>query len=138
MTNTTVIQVRTEGRRAFIDITRRVAEAVEKAAVRSGIVTVYVPHTTAGVTVNENADPSVVADILRRLEELAPDDGPWTHLEGNSPAHVMAALVGCSVTVPVVEGRPALGRWQGIFLAEFDGPRTRQVLVTVLGQTRDR
>ena len=93
---------------------------------------VYVPHTTAGVTINEDADPSVRADLEMALERLVPGDLPFTHLEGNSDAHTKASLMGSSVTVPVVAGALQLGTWQGIYFAEFDGPRRRRVLVTFL------
>jgi secondary thiamine-phosphate synthase enzyme len=95
-------------------------------------VVVYVPHTTAGVTINENADPSVRADIVMALERLVPRDLPFAHLEGNADAHVKASLMGSSVTIPVQDGRLRLGTWQGIYFAEFDGPRRRRVLVSVL------
>ncbi|HCJ10908.1 MAG TPA: hypothetical protein DHW14_07070 [Clostridiales bacterium] len=133
MVNPVEFEVRTRARRQFVDITPQVVEKVQASGVRSGVCVVYIRHTTAGVTVNENADPTVASDILRRLEVLAPDDAGYAHLEGNSPAHVMATLVGSSATIPVVDGRLALGRWQGVFLAEFDGPRTRKVSVTVVG-----
>ncbi|MEW6031851.1 MAG: secondary thiamine-phosphate synthase enzyme YjbQ [Bacillota bacterium] len=126
--------VRTGKRRAFVDITPQVSEAVRVSGIETGVCHVFVQHTTAGVTVNENADPSVALDILRRLETLAPDDAPYTHGEGNSPAHVMASLVGSSAILPVTGGSLALGRWQGVFLAEFDGPRPRRVRVTVSGE----
>ncbi|HCW51907.1 MAG TPA: hypothetical protein DGR79_07600 [Clostridiales bacterium] len=131
--NPVEFEVRTRARRQFVDITPQVIEKVQASGVRSGLCVVYVRHTTAGVTVNENADPTVASDILRRLEALAPDDAGYAHLEGNSPAHIMATLVGSSATIPVVDGRLALGRWQGVFLTEFDGPRTRKVSVTVVG-----
>jgi secondary thiamine-phosphate synthase enzyme len=90
------------------------------------------PHTTAGITINENADPDVVRDILMGLERLFPREGGWRHSEGNSDAHLKTALVGSSATLPIENGRVALGTWQAIYLAEFDGPRTRKVIVTVL------
>ena len=94
---------------------------------------VYVPHTTAGVAINEGADPSVAVDIVRALERAVPDDQPFEHAEGNSPAHVMSTLVGSSVLVAVEDGRLALGRWQSIFFCEFDGPRSREVWLRKLG-----
>ena len=97
-----------------------------------GAAVVYVPHTTAGVTINENVDPSVRADLEMALERLVPSDLPFTHLEGNSDAHTKASLMGSSATIPLAGGRLQLGTWQGIYLAEFDGPRTRRVLVSVL------
>jgi secondary thiamine-phosphate synthase enzyme len=92
----------------------------------------HVPHTTAGVTINEGDDPAVARDILARLEELAPDSADYEHAEGNSPAHVMASLIGSSALVAVEHGKLRLGRWQSIFLCEFDGPRTRKVWLTAL------
>ena len=93
---------------------------------------VYVPHTTAGVTINENADPSVVTDILAGLEQMAPRDSDYRHREGNADSHIKATLTGFSQTIPVRDGRLVLGTWQGIYFCEFDGPRTRTVLVSVL------
>ena len=116
----------------FIDITGLVAAAVEAAAVRQGLCQVYVPHTTAAVTINENADPDVVRDMLAALAEMVPRL-PYRHGEGNSPAHVKSSLLGCSVTVPIVEGRLRLGTWQGIYFCEFDGPRRRKFVVNIVG-----
>ena len=131
---TTRFDVRTPARNAMIDITAQVARAVEDSRAREGTVTVYVPHTTAGVTINENADPDVIHDILGALDKAIPwREDFYQHNEGNSAAHVKSSLVGCSTTVPIIDGRLALGTWQSIFFCEFDGPRTRQVLVTVQG-----
>lgn len=124
------LDVRTSDRVAFVDITRDVAGLVRDAG--DGAALVYVPHTTAGVTINEDADPSVRADLAMALERLVPRDLPFAHLEGNSDAHTKASLVGSSVLVPVVRGALQLGTWQGIYFAEFDGPRRRRVLVTFL------
>jgi secondary thiamine-phosphate synthase enzyme len=126
------IDVRTERRAQFLDITDRVARVVRDARVSEGVCVVYVPHTTAGATINENADPSVVRDILAHLEKLIPEAGGYTHAEGNSDSHIKASLMGPSVTVPVSGGRLALGTWQGIYFCEFDGPRSRRCLVTVV------
>jgi secondary thiamine-phosphate synthase enzyme len=125
------IQLNSTRRCELIDITARVAEAVAEAGERDGCCTVYCPHTTGAVTVNEGADPDVAADILGRLERLAPPDAGYRHAEGNSDAHVKAALVGPSVTIPVENGRLTLGTWQKVFFCEFDGPRTRKVLIAV-------
>ena len=122
--------VETRQRVSFVDITRDVTALVRDAG--DGAVVVYVPHTTAGVTINEDADPSVRADLAMALERLVPHDLPFTHLEGNSDAHTKASLMGSSVTVPMVGGALQLGTWQGIYFAEFDGPRHRRVLVTFL------
>ncbi len=122
--------VETRQRVSFVDITRDVTALVRDAG--DGAAVVYVPHTTAGVTINEDADPSVRADLAMALERLVPHDLPFTHLEGNSDAHTKASLMGSSVTVPMVGGALQLGTWQGIYFAEFDGPRHRRVLVTFL------
>ena len=126
------LEIQTPRRVAFVDITGDVSDAVRALGAADGAVVVYVPHTTAGVTINENADPSVRADLEMALERLAPADLPYTHLEGNSDAHLKAALMGSSVTVPVAGGRLQLGTWQGVYFAEFDGPRRRRVLVSVV------
>jgi secondary thiamine-phosphate synthase enzyme len=126
------IQIRTSAKTDLIDITRSVEEAVRKSGVKDGICWVYVPHTTAAVTINENADPSVSKDILMELNKIVPFQDRYQHLEGNSPAHIKASLIGSSVTVFVQSGRLVLGTWQGIFFCEFDGPRNRQVFVKVL------
>ena len=128
------IGVKTRARTELIDITSHVRQAVASAGIDEGICVVYVPHTTAGVTINENADPSVREDILMALERVVPDSLPYTHGEGNSPAHVKSSLVGSSVHVIIESGQLALGTWQGIFFCEFDGPRNRKVWVNVLPQ----
>jgi secondary thiamine-phosphate synthase enzyme len=125
----TRIDLSTRTRTQLIDITGAVAIEREKARVENGTCTVYVPHTTAGVTINENADPDVSRDILAGLARLVPATGDYRHAEGNSDAHIKASLVGSSVTVPVIDGRLALGTWQAIYFCEFDGPRNRHVLV---------
>ncbi|MDY6912998.1 MAG: secondary thiamine-phosphate synthase enzyme YjbQ [Planctomycetota bacterium] len=131
---TTVFDVKTHNRDEMIDITVRVQEAVTDSAVRDGVVTVYVPHTTAGVTINENADPDVVHDVLAALDKAVPwRQGFYRHGEGNSAAHTKSSMVGCSAAVPVRGGRMTLGTWQAIFFCEFDGPRTRRVVVAVTG-----
>jgi len=122
--------VRTSKRTEFIDITSEVQGAVSAIGVEEGVCIVFVPHTTAGVTVNENADPSVTRDILKELNKIVPFEDGYTHGEGNSAAHIKSSLVGCSSTILVRGGRLALGTWQGIYFCEFDGPRSRQVWVT--------
>ena len=121
--------VRTRSRTQLIDITAEVQRIIADEKSASGICIVYVPHTTAGVTINENADPSVRRDILSELNRLIPLDGNYTHTEGNSDAHIKASLIGSSVTVLVEGGRLQLGTWQGIFFCEFDGPRRRRVWI---------
>jgi secondary thiamine-phosphate synthase enzyme len=123
--------VRTSKREEFVDITSRVVEALGQGAC-AGLCQVFVPHTTASVTINENADPSVVRDLLAKLRQLAPRDDGYEHSEGNSDGHLKASLMGSSVLVPVAGGRLALGAWQGIYLCEFDGPRSRQVHVQLI------
>ena len=124
-----ILEVKTQSKEELVDITGRVGEEISSSGIQSGICTVYVPHTTAGVTINENADPSVKEDILMALRKVVPDTLPYTHSEGNSPAHVKASLIGSSVHILIDKGQPALGTWQGIFFCEFDGPRTRRVLI---------
>jgi len=126
------IEITTRARSEAVDITSRVQEAVSRAGISDGVAVVYSPHTTAGVTVNEHADPDVMADVMATLERLVPRRGPYAHTEGNSDAHVKASLVGASVCVPVAQGRLALGTWQGVFFCEFDGPRRRRALVQIL------
>jgi len=122
----------TERRVSFVDITRRLAAVVAELELAEGVLVAYVPHTTAGITINENADPSVRADLTMALDRLVPDTLPFTHAEGNSDAHVKASLMGSSVTIPVADGRLQLGTWQGVYFAEFDGPRRRRVCVSAL------
>ncbi|MCX8033579.1 MAG: secondary thiamine-phosphate synthase enzyme YjbQ [Thermoleophilia bacterium] len=127
------LTVRSPSREALVDITSLVQSAIAKSApTLSGIALVFVPHTTAGVTINEGADPSVQADILATLSRLIPKDWGYRHHEGNSDAHVKTSLIGNQILVPVDQGRLQLGTWQSIFLAEFDGPRTRRVWVTLI------
>ena len=126
--------VRTTRRTELIDITGQVEKALREAGLKEGLCTVFVPHTTAAVTINENADPSVPRDILKILDSVIPFDSPeYRHSEGNSAAHIKSSLVGCSQSVLVEQGNLQLGVWQGIFFAEFDGPRTRKVWVSFTG-----
>jgi len=128
------LEIRTKHSCEMIAVTARVGEVVRESGVREGCVIVYVPHTTAGVTINENADPDVAHDMLAQLGEIAPQRQPfYRHAEGNSAAHVKATLVGSSVTVLVDDGRLVLGTWQGIYFCEFDGPRMRKMHVRVNG-----
>jgi len=124
--------VSTHRRCEFVDITERVQKLVTQAAVAEGLCVVFVPHTTAAVTLNEHADPDVVRDLVADLAARVPHQGDYRHAEGNSDSHIKASLLGNSQTVPISGGRLALGRWQGIFLCEFDGPRTRNVQVQLL------
>jgi secondary thiamine-phosphate synthase enzyme len=129
------LTVTTERRTQLVDITRQVRDAVEGDGADGSAVLVYVPHTTAGVTINEHADPAVARDFEAALERIVAEDWPWQHIEEgeeNAPTHIRAAFMGSDVLVPVREGTLALGTWQGIFLCEFDGPRDRSVYVTTL------
>ena len=125
-------EVSTGSRTEMIDITSRVQEAVRESGVEDGICCVYVPHTTAGVTINENADPSVTRDILMELNKKIPFENGYAHTEGNSAAHIKASLMGSSLAAPVAGGTLQLGTWQGIYFCEFDGSRRRRVVVTVI------
>jgi secondary thiamine-phosphate synthase enzyme len=127
----TKFEVSTRRRAQLVDITERVAGAVARSGVTDGVCHVYVPHTTAGVTINEGADPDVARDIEARLEALVPKDAGYDHAEGNSDSHIKTVLVGPSCAAPVRAGKLALGTWQAIFLCEWDGPRTRRVEVGV-------
>ena len=119
-------------REGFINITASVRQIVKSSNVQQGICQVFIPHTTAGVTINENADPDVVIDMLAALEKMVPDLS-YRHGEGNSPAHVKSSLMGCSITLPVENSNLILGTWQGVYFCEFDGPRQRSVCVQVVG-----
>jgi len=125
-------EISTRVKEEFIDLTSKVSKIIEDSVIRTGICTVFVPHTTAGVTINENADPSVQSDILNTLKTMVPDTLPYTHMEGNSPAHVKASLMGSSVQIMINNGRLVLGTWQGIYFCEFDGPRTRKVYISAV------
>ena len=128
------LRVQTKSKTELVDITQGVQRLVTESGVRSGICHVYVPHTTSGITINENTDPNVGRDILKELNKVIPFDDNYGHSEGNSAAHIKSTLVGVSKSVIVEEGRLALGTWQAIFYCEFDGPRDRRVYVKV---TRD-
>lgn len=126
--------VKTAHRDQMIEVTREVRRIVDESRVQNGQVIVYIPHTTAGVTINENADPDVVHDFLKQLDEMVPWRQPfYRHGEGNSASHVKASMMGSSATVLIEDGRMVLGTWQGIWFCEFDGPRTRNVHVQVVG-----
>jgi len=126
-------QVKTRQRDQFVEITDEVGQAVVRSQVRSGSVLVYLPTTTAGVTINENADPDVIHDMLLTLARLVPKDAPgYRHAEGNSDSHVKASMMGSSCRVLIAEGKLVLGTWQGIYLCEFDGPRTRRLHLKIV------
>jgi len=124
--------VKTSERSEMIDITGRVQQAVQEQRLEDGIVVVFVPHTTAGITINENADPDVERDMLKEMNKVIPFEDGYRHAEGNSAAHIKASLFGSSVQVIVEGGRMQLGTWQGIFFCEFDGPRQRKVWISTL------
>ena len=130
------LTVMTRGRQRLEDVTRLLNEAIARSGVVDGLCHLFVPHTTAGILINENDDPAVLRDILERLEALVPQEGRYHHLEGNAHAHIKTSIVGNSLALPVIDGRLALGRWQGIFMAEFDGPRDRTLVVTVVPVAR--
>jgi secondary thiamine-phosphate synthase enzyme len=125
------ISVQSGSRAELIKLDAQVENAIEESGVKDGVCHVYVPHTTAGVTINEGADPDVPRDILAKLAELVPHRGSYAHAEGNADSHIKATLVGASAMVLVKGGKPVLGTWQSIFLCEFDGPRRRRVLLRV-------
>jgi secondary thiamine-phosphate synthase enzyme len=127
------ISISTRDRVEFQDVTGRVAEIVRSSGVQSGLCHVFVPHTTAAVMINEHADPDVVEDIAAKLDALAPRHDKYRHMEGNSPAHIKASLIGSSEVVFIEDGRLVLGTWQGIFFCEFDGPRQRSLMVKLVG-----
>ncbi len=128
------IEVRSRQRTEFIDITEGVQNAVTEAGVKSGICYIFVPHTTAAVTINEGADPSVQHDIQQALSRLVPHDLSYAHREGNADAHIKATLVGLSQAVPVEAGKLVLGTWQAIYFCEFDGPRHRRVALKLISE----
>ena len=127
----TTLEVRTGSKTELIDLTARVQKVVSESGVSEGLCHVFVPHTTAGVTINENADPSVKADILMVLNKIISDKEPYRHSEGNSPAHIKATLTGPQLTVFLSGGRLVLGTWQAIYFCEFDGPRNRKVHIKI-------
>lgn len=129
------LNIQTPSQTSFVEITGRVQDALSDEQFEDGIIVVYVPHTTSGITINENADPNVVRDFLMDLDRLIPQSQPYyRHYEGNSAAHLKASLMGSSVTVIVEKGKMCLGTWQGIYLCEFDGPRNRRVMIKLLEQ----
>ena len=121
------------GKEGFIDITDKVRDAVRQSGVFDGMATVYCPHTTAAITINENADPDVKTDLISGFNKVFPDFESFRHAEGNSDAHIKSSVVGASETIIVTGGRPLLGTWQGVYFCEFDGPRNRKFYVKVMG-----
>ena len=126
------IDIKTVSRVEFQEITQKVKDTVGASGVQSGVCYLFVSHTTAGVTVNEHADPSVAEDIMAQLETMAPQNGNYRHMEGNAPAHIKASLMGSSESLLIEDGKIVLGTWQGIFFCEFDGPRNRTLLIKIM------
>lgn len=132
------IEVNTRSRTQALDVTRAVQDIISRANFKDGLAIVCSSHTTAGLTINENADPDVMADFLESLDRLVPRNGPYAHSEGNSDAHVKSSLIGHSVSVPVESGKLKFGTWQGIYFCEFDGPRRRRLFVQLLSSLSPR
>ncbi|MBH31057.1 MAG: hypothetical protein CMG71_03580 [Candidatus Marinimicrobia bacterium] len=125
------LSFKTAERVDIVDITDLVIQEVAKTSINSGVVNLYVPHTTCGVTINESADPDVVRDMKMHLAKMVPQDGGFRHYEGNSDSHIKTSMIGSSETIFIEQGRPVLGTWQGVFLCDFDGPRTRKVFLRI-------
>jgi secondary thiamine-phosphate synthase enzyme len=132
MSKTLEYSVSTNSRTELVKIDHLIEKAIEESGIKDGICTVFVPHTTAGVTINEGADPSVVSDILKELNKVIPFSDNYAHSEGNSAAHIKSSLVSSSLSIIIESGRPKLGTWQSVFLCEFDGPRKRKVWIKIV------
>lgn len=128
---TELIQVSTGSHSEFIDITDKIESVIKKHNFQEGFCNIYIPHTTCGITINENADPDVKRDMLMELDRFVPLSDGYHHMEGNSAAHIKSSLMGFSLNIPVLDGHLLLGTWQGVYLCEFDGPRNRTVRITV-------
>lgn len=126
------ISIRTKFRNQMLDISKQLSDFIRESSIKEGTCMVYIPHTTAAITINENADPLVPKDVLKKLEALIPKKDNYEHLEGNSDSHLKAILVGFSVMIPVFNGRLCLGTWQGVFFCEFDGPRNRKAILKII------
>ncbi|GAB4182995.1 MAG: secondary thiamine-phosphate synthase enzyme YjbQ [Calditrichia bacterium] len=126
------IQIRTNQQVEFLDITSHVTSAIRESGCKEGLCIVFVPHTTAAITINENADPSVVRDMKKEINQIVPFDDGYTHMEGNSAAHIKSSLFGVSETIIIENNLPVLGTWQGIYFCEFDGPRNRTVYIKII------
>lgn len=129
---TKMIQVKTNKHTEMIEITSKVQNIIESEGVEDGICTVFIPHTTAGVTINENADPDVTRDMLMEMNKIVPLEDGYRHMEGNSAAHIKSSMMGFSETIIIKEGRLLLGTWQGIYFCEFDGPRNRKTMINII------
>ncbi len=128
------LKVRTPSREILVNITSEISQVVKKSSVMEGVCRIFVPHTTAGITINENADPAVMKDIINYLRKLIPKSAGFSHREGNSDAHIKSSLTGPSLEILIHNGRLVLGTWQGIMFAEYDGPRNRRIYVQVHGE----
>ena len=126
------LNITTSARTEMLDITSQIQQVLTQGGIKSGICMIFIPHTTAGVTINENADPDVVHDILKEINKIVPFNDSYLHMEGNSAAHIKASLFGFSQQVIIEDGKLVLGTWQGIYFCEFDGPRRRQVYVKII------
>ena len=133
MSDLIYLDVKTDRRNHFVDITSKIQKVVAESGIKEGSVGLFVPHTTAAITINENADPSVKSDIISYLEKLIPQNGQFDHAEGNSDAHIKSSLVGPRLSLFISGGRLVLGTWQGIYFCEFDGPRNRKLIVKLKG-----
>ena len=126
--------IKTGSKTEMVDITHKIRESVSRSGIREGICIVFIPHTTAAVTINEAADPSVQRDIIMEINKIVPRDDGYHHMEGNSAAHIKSSIFGASSHIPVKDGDLSLGTWQGIFFCEFDGPRNRHYVVHIIGE----
>ena len=126
------LKLHTDSRITLMDITEKVNDAVAETGVKSGLCNLFVPHTTAAIIVSENWDPDVTSDMIKQLEKVIPREGGYRHDEGNSQSHILSVMLSTSINIPVRDGKLALGRWQGVMFAEFDGPRDRALIVTVV------
>ena len=126
------LKLHTDSRITLMDITEKVNGAVAEAGVKSGLCNLFVPHTTAAIIVSENWDPDVTSDMIKQLEKIIPREGGYRHGEGNSQSHILSVMLSTSINIPVRDGKLALGRWQGVMFAEFDGPRDRALIVSVV------
>ena len=127
-----IININTNKREEFVDITDKIAQIIQKSSIQKGIVHIFVQHTTSGITINENVDPDVVKDMIKTMDEIIPYKNNYKHAEGNSHAHIKASLLGSSVSIPFDNKKMSLGTWQGIYFCEFDGPRNRKALVSLI------
>jgi secondary thiamine-phosphate synthase enzyme len=126
------LNIKTASRTEFVDISPEVERVIGESDIHNGICCIYVPHTTAGIFINEGADPAVQRDIRKTLDKLVPLEGDYTHIEGNSPAHIKSVLTGSSLTIIIDKGKPLVGTWQSIFFCEFDGPRHRRIIIKII------